>query len=125
MDLEKDRLARITQHRAPDDAREEIQKLRDLLASSPDPSIREWLAFRLYTCSRYNEAIAEYQTLLLEKYRMGDQFFQLGNIYAKMGQKEDAIQAWSKALEHISSGTKAEKARARLEEIRKKGKAYF
>lgn len=103
------------------DVMEEISQLEELLARQPENlDIQEWLAFKYYSINQFEKALEIYRRLLGAGHRPGVQHFYLGNTYYKLEDTDRAIESWQKTIEMIPTDSKAEKARARIDRVRRK-----
>jgi cytochrome c-type biogenesis protein CcmH/NrfG len=84
-----------------DDTMAEIQQLKGMLQQNPNNlDIMEWLAFKLYSVSNYEEA---------------EQLFR--NLIAKTGREQEAVRCWKQTVALIPKDVKAKKAQARIEKM--------
>jgi len=100
------------------DTQAEIQQRRDMLAKNPQSNdIKEWLAFKLYSAGEYGEAEGFFRDLINNNHRAGIQYFYLGNLLAKTGREQMAVECWRQTIALIPDDVKAKKAAARIEKI--------
>lgn len=105
---------------SPADAAEEIRQLVALLEKSPDNlDIVEWLAFKYYSIGDYSRAERHYRELVAKGHRPAVQNFYLGNTLYKMERFREAIEAWEKVIALMPGDAKAQKARLRIEKLRR------
>ncbi len=105
---------------SPADAAEEIRQLVALLEKSPDNlDIVEWLAFKFYSIGDYARAEQHYQDLIAKGHRPAVQSFYLGNTLYKMEKFREAIAAWERVIALLPGDAKAQKARLRIEKLRR------
>jgi tetratricopeptide (TPR) repeat protein len=79
--------------------------------------IMEWLAFKLYSVSNYEEAEQLFRNLIANDHRAGVQHFYLGNLLAKTGREQEAVKCWRQTVALIPKDVKAKKAQARIEKM--------
>lgn len=102
----------------------EVEELEALLQENPDNlDVTEWLAFKLYSVGQFARAESLYRQLIQHGHRPGVQYFYLGNTLYKMRRADAALEAWAKTVELIPQDPKAQKARARIERVRKEVEA--
>lgn len=101
-----------------DQVEAELDTIRRRVASDPgNPAHREWLAFRLYTFGRLQEAIDLYRQLVAEGHRPGVQHFYIGNAHFKLRRVTEALEAWKRSISLAPNSAEARKARRRLDEV--------
>ena len=101
-----------------DDTMAEIQQLKGMLQQNPNNlDIKEWLAFKLYSVSNYEEAEQLFRDLIIAQHRAGVQNFYLGNLLAKTGREAEAVRCWRQTISLIPKDVKAKKAQARIEKM--------
>lgn len=100
------------------DIETEIAQLKGMLDKNPESNdIQEWLAFKLYSAARYSEAEVYFRALISNNHRPGFQYFYLGNLLAKTGRQQEAVESWKQTISLIPDDVKAKKARARIKKI--------
>lgn len=94
---------------------DQVAEVRKMLEADPDnPELQDWLAFVYYSNGMWDAAIALYEKLIKQRYRVPSQRLYLGNALYKKGLKVLAINEWRKAEELDKDGNVAKKARERI-----------
>lgn len=106
----------------PEGAEQELEQIATLLELEPDnPDLLEWMAYRLYVRGHFPEAIEAYQDLYQRGHRPARQLLYLGNSHYKLGQVDEALEAWRKTVQLFPALQEARKAKARMTKAQREG----
>lgn len=77
-----------------------LEILQQMLSENPDNTFARYgLAMEYAKSGQYNEAIAEFQTLLQHDENYAAAYFHAGQVYEKLGQVEEARTIYEKGIE--------------------------
>jgi tetratricopeptide (TPR) repeat protein len=99
---------------------EGVDELRQQLAAEPgNLTVKEWLAFSLYTNGLFDEAIDHYRELVESEPEKNSHAYYLANCYARKGRIQEAMALWERVVLASPNASMGRKARARFEEAQR------
>jgi cytochrome c-type biogenesis protein CcmH/NrfG len=110
--------AKLTQYQKG--SGEGVDELRQQLASDPDNlTVKEWLAFSLYTNNLFEEAVDHYRVLVEREPKKSSHAYYLANCYARKGKIQEAMMLWERVVLAGPTTSMGRKAKARFEEAQR------
>lgn len=99
---------------------EGVDELRQQLAADPDNlTVKEWLAFSLYTNGAFEEAVEHYRVLVEREPKKSSHAYYLANCYARKGRIQEAMLLWERVVLAAPNASMGRKAKARFDEAQR------
>lgn len=110
--------AKLTQYQKG--SGEGVDELRQQLQTDPgNLTVKEWLAFSLYTNGLFDEAVEHYRELVEKEPKKNSHAYYLANCYARKGRIQEAMLLWERVVLAAPNASMGRKARARFEEAQR------
>lgn len=108
----------FTAYRSRNVSEEELANLEQLLTESPDDlQIIDWVAFAHYCSGSLDRSVELYRQCIDREPQTASYYYFLGNALYKLEKVDDAVAAWTMAVDQDRAGSFRKKAQERLDKV--------